>query len=250
MLSSVNIFRKWDIEVEKTYIRLNNQLNQPVNGVIQLEKDQLAVKAYFKEEVLPNLRRNPDTLDRIHDLIHEGYYEWQVFNKYSKEFLVEIYDFAEKANFRFKSLMGAHKFYKQYSLRNKEGKYLETYEDRVVMNSLYLADGNEDLARDLVDSMINQVYQPATPTFMNVGKTARGSLISCFLINVTDDLNSIGRSFNSVIQLSKQGGGVGISLTNLRESSAPIKGIPNSASGVVPVMKNYEDQLSYANQLG
>jgi ribonucleoside-diphosphate reductase alpha chain len=103
---------------------------------------------------------------------------------------------------------------------------------------------------ELANSLIHQVYQPATPTFMNVGKVARGSLISCFLINLTDDLNSIGRSFNSVIQLSKEGGGVGISLTNLRESGAPIKGIPNSASGVVPVMKNYEDQLSYANQLG
>ena len=236
--------------MEKTYIRLNNQLNQPANGVIQLEKDQLAVKAYFKEEVLPNLRRNPNTYERIQGLIQEGYYEWQVFSKYSKEFLEKIYAYVEGFNFRFKSLMGAHKFYKQYSLRDKDGKYLETYEDRVALNALYLADGNESLAQELAHSMMHQVYQPATPTFMNVGKSSRGSLISCFLINVSDDLNSIGRSFNSVIQLSKQGGGVGISLTNLRESGAPIKGIPNSASGVVPVMKNYEDQLSYANQLG
>src|SRR5699024_12607964 len=46
------------------------------------------------------------------------------------------------------------------------------------------------------------------------------------------------------------GGGVGLNLSNLRESGAPIKGIENAASGVVPVMKLFEDSFSYANQLG
>jgi len=63
-------------------------------------------------------------------------------------------------------------------------------------------------------------------------------------------MNSIGRSLNSALQLSKVGGGVGLSLSNLREAGAPIKGIANAASGVVPVMKILEDSFSYANQLG
>ncbi|MDN6207931.1 MAG: class 1b ribonucleoside-diphosphate reductase subunit alpha, partial [Lactococcus sp.] len=75
-------------------------------------------------------------------------------------------------------------------------------------------------------------------------------LVSCFLIQATDDMNSIGRSVNSALQLSRIGGGVGINLSNLREAGAPIKGIENAASGVVPVMKLYEDSFSYSNQLG
>ena len=39
-------------------------------------------------------------------------------------------------------------------------------------------------------------------------------------------------------------------LTNLREAGAPIKGIENQSSGVIPVMKLLEDSFSYANQLG
>lgn len=39
-------------------------------------------------------------------------------------------------------------------------------------------------------------------------------------------------------------------LTNLREIGAPIKGIENQATGIVPVMKLLEDSFSYANQLG
>ncbi|MBM3618038.1 MAG: class 1b ribonucleoside-diphosphate reductase subunit alpha, partial [Alphaproteobacteria bacterium] len=52
------------------------------------------------------------------------------------------------------------------------------------------------------------------------------------------------------LQLSKRGGGVALSLTNIREHGAPIKQIENQSSGVIPVMKLLEDSFSYANQLG
>ena len=52
------------------------------------------------------------------------------------------------------------------------------------------------------------------------------------------------------MQLSKRGGGVALSLTNIREAGAPIKQIENQSSGIIPVMKLLEDSFSYANQLG
>ena len=120
----------------------------------------------------------------------------------------------------------------------------------MLFNALYFADGNEELAHDLAIEMINQRYQPATPSFLNAGRSRRGEFVSCFLIQVTDDMNAIGRSINSALQLSRIGGGVGISLSNLREAGAPIKGYAGAASGVVPVMKLFEDSFSYSNQLG
>ncbi|WP_235935598.1 class 1b ribonucleoside-diphosphate reductase subunit alpha [Devosia aurantiaca] len=62
--------------------------------------------------------------------------------------------------------------------------------------------------------------------------------------------NRSGRAINSALQLSKRGGGVALSLTNVREMGAPIKQIENQSSGVLPVMKLLEDSFSYANQLG
>ena len=38
-----------------TYFRLNNEINRPVNGVIPLQKDKEAIKAFYKENVEPNL---------------------------------------------------------------------------------------------------------------------------------------------------------------------------------------------------
>jgi ribonucleoside-diphosphate reductase alpha chain len=63
-------------------------------------------------------------------------------------------------------------------------------------------------------------------------------------------MNAIGRGINSALQLSRIGGGVGITLSNLREAGAPIKGYEGAASGVMPVMKLFEDSFSYSNQLG
>ena len=70
------------------------------------------------------------------------------------------------------------------------------------------------------------------------------------MISLSDDLNSIFRGINSAAQLSKRGGGVGINLSNLRGEEDPIKGYKGMSSGVIPVMKIFEDTFSYANQLG
>jgi ribonucleoside-diphosphate reductase alpha chain len=102
----------------------------------------------------------------------------------------------------------------------------------------------------LVDEMITGRFQPATPTFLNCGKAQRGEFVSCFLLRTEDNMESIARAINSSLQLSKRGGGVALSLTNIRESGAPIKKIEGQSSGVIPVMKMLEDAFSYANQLG
>ena len=234
-----------------TYFRLNNEINRPVNGQIMLHKDKEALEAFFKENVVPNTMVFNSITDKINFLIEHNYIETAFIKKYRPEFLEELHQFIKDQNFQFKSFMAAYKFYNQYALKTNDGEYyLESMEDRVFFNALYFADGDEAIAIDIANEIIHQRYQPATPSFLNAGRARRGELVSCFLIQVTDDMNSIGRSINSALQLSRIGGGVGISLSNLREAGAPIKGYEGAASGVVPVMKLFEDSFSYSNQLG
>jgi len=129
-------------------------------------------------------------------------------------------------------------------------RYLERFEDRVVMVALALARGDETQAMAYMEEIISGRFQPATPTFLNAGKSSRGELISCFLLRVEDNMESVGRAINSSLQLSKRGGGVALMLTNIREAGAPIKGIENQSSGIIPVMKLLEDSFSFASQLG
>ncbi|WP_430611242.1 class 1b ribonucleoside-diphosphate reductase subunit alpha [Enterococcus sp. DIV0876] len=234
-----------------SYFKLNNEINRPIDGQIPLNKDKEALAAFFKENVEPNTRTFATAMDKINYLIENDYLEEAFIRKYDPAFIERLYQFLDEQHFTFKSFMAAYKFYSQYALKTNDGTaYLERYEDRVAFNALYFADGNEELALSLADEMIYQRYQPATPSFLNAGRKRRGELVSCFLIQITDDMNAIGRGINSALQLSRIGGGVGITLSNLREAGAPIKGYEGAASGVMPVMKLFEDSFSYSNQLG
>lgn len=236
---------------EVDYFALNNELNIPKDGKIQIDKDREAVKRYFLDYVNPNTVFFHSIEEKLDYLVENEYIKVELLSKYSPIFIKTLFKRAYAKKFRFKTFMGAYKFYSQYAMKTKDGtRFLERYEDRIVFNALELADGETILARDLVDEMISRRYQPATPTFINAGRVKGGEKVSCFLLTVDDSMNSIGRTINSALQLSKIGGGVGISLTDVRAKGDQIQGMEGMADGVVPIMKILEDSFSYANQLG
>jgi len=235
-----------------SYHELNAMLNMyDENGKIQFDKDKAAAKAYFLDHVNQNTVFFHSLEEKIDYLVENEYYDKEILDQYSPEDVKELFKHAYAYKFRFPTFVGAYKFYTQYALKNFAGdRYLERFEDRVVMNGLMLARGNKQLAQDIIDEIITNRFQPATPTFLNAGKAQRGEYVSCFLLRVEDNMESIARAVTSSLQLSKRGGGVGLNLTNVRELGAPIKQIENQSSGIIPVMKMLEDAFSYANQLG
>lgn len=234
------------------YHALNAMLNlYDADGKIQFDADKRAAREYFLQHVNQNTVFFHSLKERLDYLVEKEYYEPKVLEKYSLEFIQELNDRAYGKKFRFETFLGAFKYYTSYTLKTFDGKrYLERFEDRVVMTALALADGDQRLAVQLVDEIISGRFQPATPTFLNAGKAQRGELVSCFLLRIEDNMESIARGINSALQLSKRGGGVALLLSNIRESGAPIKQIENQSSGIIPVMKLLEDSFSYANQLG
>lgn len=234
------------------YHALNAMLNlYDASGRIQFAKDREAVEAFMAAHVQPRTVAFPDTRARLAYLVSEGYYDDNVLKLYDAAFVAGLFDEAHRYGFTFKTFLGAWKFYTSYTLKTFDGKrYLEHFPDRACMVALTLACGDEALARQILVEILSGRFQPATPTFLNCGKQQRGELVSCFLLRIEDNMESIGRAVNAALQLSKRGGGVAFSLSNLREAGAPIKRIENQSSGVIPVMKMLEDAFSYANQLG
>ncbi|WHP32457.1 class 1b ribonucleoside-diphosphate reductase subunit alpha [Trabulsiella odontotermitis] len=234
------------------YHALNAMLNlYDAEGRIQFDKDRDAVAVFMASHVQPNSVVFDSQDARLDWLVAQGYYDANVLARYSRTFVVELFAHAHASGFQFQTFLGAWKYYTSYTLKTFDGKrYLEHFPDRVVMVALTLAQGDETLAHQLTDEILSGRFQPATPTFLNGGKQQRGELVSCFLLRIEDNMESIGRAVNSALQLSKRGGGVAFLLSNLREAGAPIKRIENQSSGVIPVMKMLEDAFSYANQLG
>jgi len=235
-----------------SYHEYNAMLNLwDENRQIQFDKDKLAAKHYFLDHVNLNTVFFHSLEEKIDYLVENEYYDKDVLDQYDFSFIKQLFKQAYSHKFRFPTFLGAYKFYTSYALKTFDGtRYLERFEDRVCMNALMLAKGDKKLAQDLVEEIISGRFQPATPTFLNSGKKQRGEFVSCFLLRIEDNMESISRGINSSLQLSKRGGGVALNLTNLREHGAPIKKIENQSSGVLPVMKLLEDSFSYANQLG
>src|SRR3546814_20938361 len=107
-----------------------------------------------------------------------------------------VYDFIASKKFRFASFMSAFKFFQSYALRDDSGeKFLERYEDGVAAVSLFLArHGGVDEALEYAALLINQEYQPATPTFLNAGQKRYGELVSCFSAEFGHNLNGPGHA--------------------------------------------------------
>ncbi len=231
------------------YLNLNSQIITKKDGFYQLDKDAQALELYLKE-IDSNTLKFSDVNERLEYLINNNFYD-NFYLSYTKKEISEIDALINAAGFKFASFMSASKFYKDYALKSDDKKtYLETYQDRVLAIVLYLAGGNIKFAKDLATSLVKQYYQPATPTFLNAGKKRRGELVSCFLLEMEDSLNSITFNLSTAMYLSKIGGGVAINLSKLRARGENIKGIVNVAKGVVPVLKLLEDGFNYADQMG
>ncbi|WP_411501609.1 class 1b ribonucleoside-diphosphate reductase subunit alpha [Brevibacillus centrosporus] len=232
------------------HIELNNELMQRgEDGFYQLEKDREAVEVFLQEVQAKTLTFN-SVAERMDYLIQNDYYE-NVYERYTEEQVEEVFRLAKEASFQFASYMAVSKFYKDYALKTDDkSMYLEQYPDRVAIVALSLAQGDFDRAKRLTVSMMDQRLQPATPTFLNAGKSRRGEMVSCFLLEMDDSLNSINYILGTCMQLSKIGGGVAVNLSKLRGRGEPIKGVEGAAKGIMPVLKLLEDAFSYADQMG
>ncbi|GAY78944.1 ribonucleotide reductase of class Ib (aerobic), alpha subunit [Sporolactobacillus inulinus] len=234
----------------KSYTELNNEvLTRGEDGFYRLEKDQEAIRVYM-EEVHEKTIHFSGILDRLHYLVDEHYY-YDVFAQYSEEEIKRLHQIASDYHFQFKSYMAASKFYRDYAMKtNDKSHYLENYAERVSIVALFLSGGNYARAERFMHAMMEQRYQPATPTFLNAGKARRGEMVSCFLLESDDSLNSINYIESTSQQLSKIGGGVALNLSKIRARGEAIKGVEGVAKGVIPVARKLQLGFSYADQLG
>lgn len=175
------------------YHALNAMLNlYDSAGRIQFDKDRQAVVAFMATHVRPNSVTFSSQQQRLNWLVNEGYYDESVLNRYSRDLVITLFAHAHTSGFRFQTFLGAWKFYTSYTLKTFDGKrYLEDFADRVTMVALTLAQGDATLALQLTDEMLSGRFQPATPTFLNCGKQQRGELVSCFLLRIEDNMESI-----------------------------------------------------------
>jgi ribonucleoside-diphosphate reductase alpha chain len=109
---------------------------------------------------------------------------------------------------------------------------------------------NEDptLLDDLFTCLWNGWIGLASPVAANFG-TSRALPISCYSVHLSDSVSSIYSHLKEVAQLSKNGGGVGIYMGDVRPAGAPISG-GGKSTGIVPWAQQYDLAARVVSQGG
>lgn len=76
---------------DPTYFELNNKINIPDHGKIPLQYDKEAIKAFFAQNVEPNLKRFPTLEEKIQFLLDNRYLESEFIKKYQPNFLKKLF---------------------------------------------------------------------------------------------------------------------------------------------------------------
>ncbi len=104
-------------------------------------------------------------------------------------------------------------------------------------------------ARRFYEAIARRQISLATPILANL-RVPNGSLASCFITAMDDNLESIFDSIHDAARISKNGGGVGVNLSRIRATGSWVMGKKNASGGVVPWIKLLNDTAIAVNQGG
>jgi ribonucleoside-diphosphate reductase alpha subunit len=98
--------------------------------------------------------------------------------------------------------------------------------------------------------MSEKYFTHATPTLFNAG-TNRPQLSSCYLISMEDDsLDGIFNTLKECANISKWAGGIGLHIHNIRAAGSLIRGTNGSSTGIVPMLRVFNNTARYIDQGG
>lgn len=111
--------------------------------------------------------------------------------------------------------------------------------------------------KDDIDSVIKTYdlisqgyFTHATPTLFNAGMP-NGQYASCFLLQMkSDSIDGIFDTIKDTALISKNAGGIGISISNIRASGSYIRGTNGKSNGLIPMLKTFNEVARYVDQGG
>lgn len=133
---------------------------------------------------------------------------------------------------------GASTMLDRYLIKDADKKPLETPQYFWMRIAMAMALPEKDkmaMAKKFYDKMSKLEYLSAGSTNIGAG-TNRSSLSNCYLMQIEDDMEHIGKTVSDVLMLSKATGGIGLAVTKLRANGSMLKSNNTVSSGPVPFM--------------
>ncbi len=126
----------------------------------------------------------------------------------------------------------------RYLMKDEKQQPIETpqfFWMRVAMGMSLNESNPNEWAKKFYDKMSALEYLSAGSTNIGAG-TPHPKLSNCFLMEIHDDMEHIGKTVSDVLLLSKATGGIGLSVTKLRAEGSRLKSNNTVSSGPIPFM--------------
>jgi ribonucleoside-diphosphate reductase alpha chain len=184
----------------------------------------------------------------------KGIYDKTLLRDYSKEEINELEQVIDPERDKLFSYVGIVTLAKKYLTKDYSDNIYELPQERFMIIAMKLMQNESkekrlDLVKEAYWALSNLYMTVATPTLNSAGKSY-GQFSSCFIINTDDSLRGIYDDNTDIANLSKNGGGIGVYLGNLRSRGSDIKGFKSRASGIMGWMKQLNNTAVSVDQLG
>lgn len=193
-------------------------------------------------ETVTMLYNRKDVNGKTVPLIDEKVYNIIMKNKNK---LNDVIDYERDYNFDFFGFKTLEKAY----LLKINGKVVERVQHLLMRVSVGLHGEDLKSAIESYNYMSQKYFIHASPTLFNAG-TPKPALMSCFLIGTEDSIAGIYKTISDCAKISKWAGGIGLHVSNIRGKNALIRGTNGKSTGIIPMLKVYNETLKYVNQGG
>ena len=174
------------------------------------------------------------------DCFDEKWLNWIKKNKKEINKMVNYDRDYDRDYFGFKTLERA------YLLKIKND-IIERPQDMYLRVASFLNQGDLDATKKTYDMLSMGYYTHATPTLFNAANK-KSQCSSCYLLGTDDSIEGITHTWESVSKISKWGGGIGLHVSNVRAKDSLIRGTNGPSSGIIPMLKVYNEIARYINQ--
>merc|ERR1711957_731369 len=138
---------------------------------------------------------------------------------------------------------------KSYLLRI-HGNIVERPQHILMRVACGIHSGDVAAAIQTYDLMSRRLFTHATPTLFNAG-TPQPQMSSCFLLTCKNDsIDGIYDTLKRCAMISKQAGGIGVAISNVRAKGSYIRGTNGYSNGLIPMLRNFNETARYVDQGG
>ncbi|XP_030745577.1 ribonucleoside-diphosphate reductase large subunit-like [Sitophilus oryzae] len=130
------------------------------------------------------------------------------------------------------------------------GKIVERPQHMLMRVAIGIHGEDIDAAIQTYDLMSKKYFTHASPTLFNAA-SPKPQLSSCFLLTVPEDsIDGIYECLKQCAFISKNAGGIGVNVHNVRAKGSYIVGSDSASKGLVPMLKVFNTTAQYVDQGG